>query len=306
MEANYIKQHNVREAIPLPDGLVHCIVTSIPYWGKRDYEMPGQIGLEETPEEFIETLVKVFRECRRVLRDDGTLWLNVDDTYWGGKGKSGASWDAKNNHKHINGSAQSITLHGETRPQDHKHKEIKAKDMVGIPWMLAFALRADGWFLRQDIIWSKTNPMPESIKDRCTRSHEYVFLLTKSRKYFYDADAIATPYRETTTTPYRRGKGAAPRNSIFDKANKRSVWTVPTIPFKEAHFAVFPEALIVDCVKAGCPRGGTVLDIFMGSGTTAVVAGKLERNYIGFELNPDYIAIAEKRIHMELGLFAQH
>ena len=279
----------------LSDESVNCCVTSPPYWGLRDYgtaEWEGgdkncehkpkfkpsvsatvgndvkdigkiyykdickdcgairkdeQLGLEETPEKFVENLVTLFREVKRVLKKDGTVWLNLGDSYG------------------------------------------NEKQLSGIPWKVAFALQADGWYLRQDIIWHKPNPMPESVTDRCTKSHEYIFLLTKSSKYYYDADAIKEKSISFVT--------------INEKRNKRSVWTVNTKSCSDAHFAVYPQKLIEPCIKAGCPENGLVLDPFMGGGTTAIVARKLNRNYIGFELNDEYIKIAENRLYKELGMF---
>lgn len=303
----------------LPDNSINCCVTSPPYWGLRDYGVEGQLGLEKTPEEYVAKMVEVFREVKRVLRTDGTLWLNLGDSYASGKQKECKNTDLmwSNNQSR--------------KPSDN----YKHKDLVGIPWMVAFALRADGWYLRQDIIWSKTNPMPESVTDRCTKSHENIFLLSKSPKYYYDAEAIAEPVTDSTIkrlgqdiesqsgsdrVPGKTNgkmKAAAPRYGgkkytenpeVFnrtksgnayefrEKRNKRSVWTVSTKPFKGAHFATFPEALIIPCILAGCPEGGMVLDPFMGSGTTAKVAYENNRNYVGFEINPEYIEIAEKRL----------
>lgn len=255
---------------------VNCVVTSPPYYGLRDYGVDGQIGLEETPKEYIERLVEVFHEVKRVLRDDGTLWINIGDTF----------------------SSYSLCNMG-----------LKPKDLIGIPWMLAFALRADGWYLRQDIIWHKPNPMPESVTDRCTKSHEYIFLLSKSKKYYFDHEAIKEDavYKQDPRAGYGRlhyrgkregAKGTGQENfvAIKDKRNKRDVWRVNVKPFKEAHFATFPEALIEPCILAGCEVGGTVLDPFFGSGTVGVVAVKNGRNYIGIELNKDYCKLADKRI----------
>lgn len=291
----------------LPDGIVNTCVTSPPYFGLRDYGHDGQIGLEETPEEFVQKLVEVFREVKRVLKDDGTLWLNLGDSY------------AANRTYQVGQTVQGNTTVNDDRYKGQSSKVpdgLKPKDLIGIPWMVAFALRADGWYLRQDIIWHKPNPMPESVTDRCTKAHEYIFLLSKSSKYYYDAEAIKQPL---VTEPHAPGNKANKdaghlRNDVGTdrmqaicgadgKANKRSVWTVTTKPFKDAHFATFPEDLIVDCIKAGCPEGGVVLDPFGGAGTTGVVASKLNRKYLLCELNPEYVKIAEKRIHQTLGLF---
>lgn len=287
----------------LPDCSVDCCVTSPPYFGLRDYGVDGQIGLEETPGQYIQKLVDVFREVRRVLKDDGTFWLNIGDSYAGNS--SGG---------------------------------IKSKDLIGIPWMLAFALRSDGWYLRQDIIWHKPNPMPESVRDRCTKSHEYVFLLSKQPHYYFDHEAIqedasTLEHRPAGVVREREFEYASKRNlhpeayapkapkairfggskygdnkntkfAIYSgnewtpsqKRNKRDVWTIPAQPTKEAHFATFPEALVEPCILAGSRAGGVVLDPFFGSGTTGRVAIKNGRGYIGIELNPEYIEIAKKRL----------
>ena len=303
-----IKHGDCREVLrTLPDESVHCCVTSPPYFGLRDYGVAGQIGLEPTPETFVEEMVSVFREVRRVLREDGTLWLNLGDTYQNAKGQSGGI-DPK----------QPARRHG-LRPQDVSIPGLKPKDLIGIPWLAAFALRADGWYLRQDIIWSKPNPMPESVQDRCTKSHEYIFLLSKSRRYFYDAEAVKEPATDTGRENGRDGReehpaarppGTGPRTlARLDYSqigrNKRSVWEVTTQPFSEAHFATFPPALIEPCIKAGSPVGGLVLDPFGGAGTTGLVADRLGRDAILIELNPEYAAIAERRIRGDAGMFAE-
>lgn len=316
----------------LSDTSVHTIVTSPPYYGLRDYGVDGQIGLERTPEEYIQRLVAVFREARRVLTDNGTLWVNIGDSYSGsGKG----AWAVKDAQKEVYVPEPGSAL----TKQPKTWGGIKPKDMIGIPWMLAFALRADGWYLRQDIIWAKPNPMPESVTDRCTKSHEYIFLFSKSPRYYFDHKAIAEPVAESTVKRmsqdiesqtgsarvpgktngnmkavlpryggskytanpeefYRTKSGNAYNYSPM--RNKRDVWTISTKPFKESHFAVFPEELITPCILAGCPTNGAVLDPFMGSGTTAKVAAQLGRDFIGFEINEAYCEIARKR----LGLFA--
>lgn len=309
----------------MPDKSVDCCVTSPPYYGLRDYgtgkwvggdpdckhrgkpfairahinrnctggndiknqqvyepykkvcplcgavRVDRQIGLEETPEEYISRLVAVFREVRRVLRDDGTLWVNIGDSY------------------------SNVTS-----------GDLKQKDIIGIPWMLAFALRADGWYLRQDIIWHKPNPMPESVKDRCTKAHEYIFLLSKSQRYYFDHDSIKEPAKpdnyvrdrdgtKMNNTPGRtKMKGL--KTSHYTTKNKRDVWSVTSQPVKEAHFATFPEKLIEPCILAGSRPGGTVLDPFFGSGTTGRVAKRLNRDFIGIELNEEYIEISKRRI----------
>ena len=291
----------------LDNNSVHCCVTSPPYWGLRDYEVEGQLGLEPTPEEYVAKLVEVFREVKRVLRDDGTLWLNLGDSYAGsnqGRGTKNLSKKQASNR----GTVWMVEKEGIKLP-----KGLKPKDLVGIPWMVAFALRADGWYLRQDIIWHKPNPVPESVKDRCTKAHEYIFLLSKNRKYYFDNEAIKETAKNANKTislgeksfskrqangvgVEPSGNGKSDNYTVKEYRNKRSVWTIPTKPFKEAHFATFPPDLIEPCILAGCPEGGVVLDPFMGSGTTALVAMQNQRNFIGFELNPEYIKIAKKRI----------
>ncbi|MDR1884285.1 MAG: site-specific DNA-methyltransferase [Prevotella sp.] len=264
----------------LPGNSVDCCVTSPPYYALRDYGCEGQIGLEDTPEAYIARLLEVFSEVYRVLKPAGTLWLNIGDSYNGSSNGRTTNLDAEWRKKSINKNA----LKGGCS-RTIKCDNMKNKDLIGIPWMLAFALRKAGWYLRQDIIWHKPNAMPETVKDRCTSSHEYIFLLAKSATYHFDHEAIT---ELASTGQYR---------------HKRDVWPVCTKPEKESHFAVFPEALIADCIKAGCPEGGVVLDPFMGSGTTAVVARKLNRNYIGFELNPEYIKISNRKLNRELGIF---
>ncbi len=335
MDINKIYQGNCIEVLKtFPDKSIDCCITSPPYYGLRDYGSGEQIGLEETPELYIEKLVQVFREVKRVLKDNATLWLNLGDSYWGGKGQSGSRGAEFQEQRNLSGESinkdyQTLGGAKQTRPTDGKHDVIKPKDLTGIPWMAAFALRADGWYLRQDIIWHKPNPMPESVTDRCTKSHEYIFLLSKSSKYYYDQEAIKEPMADSTLNDARmldaeyknrrvdRGYPGQPSNgsgmikpkacsseqSPDGKRNKRSVWTVTTKPYADAHFATFPETLITDCIKAGCPEQGIVLDPFMGAGTTALVARKLNRNFVGIELNPEYITIAERRLQKHLGLF---
>ena len=262
----------------LKDNSVNCCVTSPPYFGLRDYGCDGQIGLEETPDQFIAKLVEVFREVKRVLTDDGTLWVNIGDSY------------------------------------ANANSNLKPKDLIGIPWMLAFALRADGWYLRQDIIWHKPNPMPESVKDRCTKAHEYIFLLSKSEKYFFDSEAMKERAKTNARRPTleeRYAKGEPKRHGLAGAGackaggwgvaddgtrNKRSVWSVPVKGYREAHFATYPPELIKPCILAGCPEGGVVLDPFGGSGTTAQVAIENRRNAILCELNPDYCEIIKRRL----------
>jgi DNA modification methylase len=291
----------------LPDNTVNTCVTSPPYFGLRDYGVDGQIGLEQTPEQFIQNLVQVFREVRRTLRDDGTLWVNIGDSY----ARNGGGVEAKMKTAHKMGVGQKqVYLAGAMQSINKVPKGLKEKDLIGIPWMLAFALRADGWYLRQDIIWHKPNPMPESVKDRCTKAHEYIFLLSKSPKYYFDSDAI----KEDAITNDKRRPYGSPGANKLDKRNaqgcghqrqsdnagefrnRRSVWSITTKPFKGAHFATFPEKLVEPCILAGCPEGGLVLDPFFGAGTTGLVAKKLGRDYVGIELNPDYAKIAEDRI----------
>ena len=255
----------------IPAESVHCIVTSPPYWGLRDYGIDGQLGLEPSPEEYCANMVKVFREVWRVLKPTGTVWLNLGDSYSGGGGA----------HKpeHANpGLSKSAERNGVPTSERDVISGLKPKDLVGIPWRVAFALQADGWYLRSDIIWSKPNPMPESVTDRPTKAHEYVFLLTKSPRYYYDADAIREPiYSE-------QGR------------NKRSVWEIATQPYPEAHFATFPEKLVEPCILAGCPQDGVVLDPFVGSGTTLAVAQRLGRRSIGTDLSLAYLDLAVSRL----------
>lgn len=283
----------------MDDNDVDCCVTSPPYFGLRDYGVNGQIGLEPTPEEYVAEMVKVFREVRRVLKPNGTLWLNIGDSYAGsGKGPAG-NLGKTHNEREIKQSSAIVP------------EGMKPKDLMGIPWMVAFALRADGWYLRQDIIWAKPNPMPESVKDRCTKSHEYIFLLSKSDKYYYDSEAIAEPVTASTKARLNQPnlENQAGSNRVHGKTNgnmkavgttetrnKRDVWTVNTKPYKGAHFATFPKDLIRPCILAGCPKGGTVLDPFGGSGTTGEVAQEEGRDALLIELNPNYIPLIEDRI----------
>jgi len=299
----------------MPDESVNCCITSPPYWGLRDYGVTGQLGLEKTPEEYVAKLVEIFREVRRVLRNDGTLWLNLGDSYIGGDrgGLGQCGVGSLEGNRYENG--QRIGL------PTGKIDGLKPKDLVGIPWRVAFALQADGWYLRQDIIWHKPNPMPESVTDRCTKAHEYIFLLSKKAKYYYDADSIRQPHQQNSLERYEYGHNApadstgmvsaASKTGVFQSermgdhvnplgVNRRSVWTVTTKPFKEAHFATFPPDLIEPCALAGCPESGIILDPFMGAGTTAVVAKKNHRQFIGVELNPAYIEMAVKRIDATL------
>jgi DNA modification methylase len=346
-----ILQGDCREVLKtLPGESVHCVVTSPPYFGLRDYDVDNQIGLETSPGEYIATMVATFAEVRRVLRADGTLWLNLGDSYASG-GRGGNSTHA------------SSTFHGGKKNQDasapvRRRKppiEFKTKDLMMMPARVAIALQEDGWYLRQDIVWSKPNPMPESVRDRCTKAHEYVFLLSKSPQYYYDADAIAEPVSAATIErlsqpnlpnqagsdrvpgksngPMKavgkgnrrtfRGGGVYTQGRSFDNdvrpcnesignvpnesgtRNKRSVWEITTKGFGEAHFATFPPELPEICISAGCPRGGVVLDPFGGAGTTGLVADRLQRDCILIELNPDYAAMAERRIKGDAPMFAE-
>ena len=275
----------------LPSESVNCCVTSPPYYGLRDYGLDAQIGREDTPEQYIGRLVEVFRELRRVLKDDGTFWLNIADTYCGSGMKAGC----------------------------------KQKDLIGIPWLLAFALRSDGWYLRSDIIWLKENPMPESCRDRPSRCYEHIFLFSKSRKYFFDYKAISEPIAPGTVSRLKRGvkgsnkygepipgqakqqtinlcreHGAISDEMINPLRNKRDVWIINTVPFKGGHYAAYPPKLVETCLLAGCPEGGIVLDPFMGSGTTGMVASQMGRHFVGIELNPEYKELAEARIGGEI------
>jgi len=322
----------------LPDESVNCVVTSPPYWGLRDYGVEGQLGLEKTPEEYVSKMVKIFEEVRRVLRKDGTAWVNMGDCYSGsGKGMNGDGSVGKHGEKQHTNTGANIS-HIESQETN-----LKPKDLVGMPWRLAFALQSAGWYLRQDIIWSKPNPMPESVTDRCTKAHEYIFLLTKSAKYYYNQESILEPITNSSferlsqtnienqvgsyRVPFKtngpmKAVGRGGKNSLRGQGsnrtgengtanrdgrdmkevgagltrNRRSVWTVATQPFSEAHFATFPETLIEPCILAGCPAGGVVLDPFFGAGTTGLVALKLGRRAIGIELNPDYCEMAKHRL----------
>ena len=298
----------------LPDESVHCCVTSPPYYALRDYGMDEQIGRETSPKEYISRLTEVFAEVRRVLRSNGTLWLNIADTY-AGKGNQGDFVDAKN-PKGRNGQAVAL---------NYKVEGCKPKDMIGMPWMLAFSLRDAGWYLRNDTIWMKENPMPESVKDRCARCYEHIFLFSKSRKYHFDYKAISEPIAPTTAERLKRGlngsnkfgkaipgqaqqqtinrvreHGSITDDMINPLRNKRDVWTINTVPFKGGHYAAYPPKLVETCLLAGCPEGGVVLDPFMGSGTTGMVAKQLDRHYVGIELNPEYTELAMARIGGEI------
>lgn len=312
-----IIQGDVRETLKtLPSEAINCCITSPPYFGLRDYGCNGQIGLEESPEEYVTQLVNIFREVRRALRSDGTLWLNLGDSYTGSASTGG--------------KGKETAYTGERNLPNKLGKGLKQKDLIGIPWMVAFGLRADGWYLRSDIIWNKPNAMPESVTDRPTRSHEYIFLLSKSAHYHYDHEAIreqrathdtdisgftggeysGVRRRADGTIKADKQRGHSRRHAGFNDRwdhmtleqqcangrNKRDVWTVAPAQFREAHFATFPTELIRPCVRAGCPAGGTVLDPFSGAATTGVVCIQENVNYIGLELNPEYVTLSERRL----------
>jgi DNA modification methylase len=354
------------------DNSINCCITSPPYWGLRDYGKEEQIGLEKTPEDYVAKMVLVFEEVRRVLKPDGTLWLNLGDSYISGKSR----YSTKAQTLEGGGEKEEKygSMHNGNKPDLYYHPFFKDKDLAGIPWRVAFELQKLGWYLRQDIIWHKPNPMPESVTDRCTKAHEYIFLLSKSSQYYFDYESIqeiATGFdmrkdtmmkgsnkyknsvipglkehtmaskgherwkfkgtgtfgnldgelnglhsgkkynpkfknlqpdgQQSNTMHLIRAEGEA--DEVYPIRNKRSVWTVPTKPYLEAHFATFPEDLIVDCIKAGCPKDGLILDPFMGAGTTALVCRKLGRNYVGIELNEKYIKIANDRLYNGLGMF---
>jgi len=349
---------------------VQCCITSPPYWGLRDYKVEGQLGLEKTPEEYVAKMVEVFREVRRVLKPNGTLWLNLGDSYAGsnkGMGADGTAYGGDKQrtnagsiglpvHRSTNPSSSTLTGGKKTQINALRANEnvsfhgLKPKDLVGIPWRVAFALQADGWYLRSDIIWHKPNPMPESVTDRPTKSHEYLFLMSKSERYYYDADAIAeslarpeeldranpavfggalkhieagkqsrlhsgNEYKRKQRKPagwdtgdgghgtiHRDGRAQEIEYTETDnpRRNKRTVWTIATQPYPEAHFATFPEKLVEPCILAGCPVGGVVLDPFAGSGTVLAVAKQLGRQAVGIDLNPAYIAMAQDRLTQEV------
>ena len=319
MEIDKIYQGDSLEVLKtFEDNSIDCCVTSPPYYALRDYGVDGQIGLEDSPEKYIERLTEVFMEVYRVLKPNGTLWLNIGDSYWGG------GWCGPKLNKHSKGNKGGY----------------KSKDLIGVPWMLAFSLRNNGWFLRQDIIWEKPNQMPESVKDRCTKSHEYIFLFSKSQKYYFDYESIQEPavtqgdvgsikfggtkYGDNDDSHFQTysGKEWKPKtkncqydgqvpnsmhirremglpDKVYTVRNKRDVWSINVKPCKEAHFATYPPELVSTCILAGCPEGGVVLDPFMGSGTTGIIAYKLDRYYVGIELNPKYVEMAERRISLE-------
>jgi len=289
----------------LPKSARMC-VTSPPYYGLRDYGGEGkQIGQESTPEEYVQQMVEVFRLVRDVLTDDGTLWLNIGDSYYNYRPGKGSKTYPKQT---IANNNQDLPEY--TSKRGNKLEGYKEKDLIGIPWMLAFALRADGWYLRQDIIWHKPNPMPESVKDRCTKSHEYLFLLSKNKKYYYDNESIKVPVkgdwgtRDRTKGKYHNeGTGLQPHSGLtksYTKANKRSVWSITNKSYKGAHFATYPPELVEPCIKAGSEVGDIILDPFMGSGTTAMVAKMLDRYYIGCELHEDYGNLIQERVPLNV------
>lgn len=315
---------------PLPDKSVQCVVTSPPYWGMRDYGLEDGIGLEETFDEFLATMVDMGREIHRVLRDDGTFWMNLGDAY--AQKKTGATssggvfgkgrTDGRKSYESEKARGRAAFKKRNLIPEG-----LKSKDLMGIPWRVALAMQADGWYLRSDIIWHKPNPMPESVADRPAKAHEYIFLLTKRAKYYYDADAIREPHSEATLKrikyphhPSKRGGGdrlehghgfkkGGSRDYMVEKGqiyytnplgrNRRTVWTITTQAFPGAHFATFPEALVEPMIKAGSPVGGVVLDPFVGSGTTGVVARRLERKFVGLDLSAEYLQIAQRRSQIE-------
>lgn len=325
---NQVYQADCREGLAyLPDESIDCCITSPPYFGLRDYGHPNQVGQEESVAAYIDTMVQLFAQVHRVLKPEGTLWLNLGDTF-----ANDGKWGGSTGGKHASG------VHGTDVGRKRQVTGLKPKDLIGIPWRVALALQEWGWYLRQDIIWAKPNPMPESVKDRCTRSHEYIFMLTKQPRYYYNAEAIKTPAKDPADDLRRvtkanarvtdsisgirkkavrtdKQRGHSRRHEGFNDrwdgmskaeqqaagANKRSVWTVGTRPFPEAHFATFPQDLIVDCIRAGCPEGGLILDPFFGAGTTGLVARKQGRNYVGIEVNPEYVSMARQRIAAELG-----
>ena len=306
---SYVLAQASAHAIPLPNESVQCVVTSPPYWGLREYEgeqaMPwgSPLGLESTPELYVEHMVEVFREVGRVLRADGTLWLNLGDSY-----ANDTKWGGSTGGKHAAGN------HGQTGiGRQRSRTGLKAKDLIGIPWRVAFALQADGWYLRSDIIWSKPNPMPESVTDRPTKSHEYLFLLTKSSRYYYDADAVREPAKYAGTeirygpdakiheggdavNDKRTSSGFARGITVGEHRNIRTVWDIATQPYAGAHFATFPETIPERCIKAGSDLGTVVLDPFHGSGTTGRVAQRLGRDYVGFDLSREYLAMSLERV----------
>lgn len=310
ISCNTIEAIDCRKGLKsLPDNCIQSCVTSPPYFRLRDYGVKGQVGLEESPQQYVAELVEIFQEVKRVLRPDGTLWLNLGDAYWG-SGKAGTNPLYQQRHIEFGKAGREQSCFG--RPTIGKHSYLKPKDLIGLPWMVAFALRDAGWWLRQDVVWHKINPTPESVIDRCTKAHEYIFLLSKNKKYYFDHEAIKTPAKAKTThdlvsRPTKKSVDN-PLVSCFRKqrgpylaANRRSVWSLSSKPFKGAHFAVFPPEIPELCIKAGTKEGDIVLDPFMGSGTTALVAQRLGRQYIGFELNPEYVTMANMRLEKQNG-----
>ena len=288
-----------RETLKQFDEKARVCVTSPPYYGLRDYGGENnQIGMEQTPEDYVDEMVKVFRLVRDNLTDDGTLWLNIGDSYY--------NYRSDGNYPKQSVSKTRQDLPTKTPVRGNKLEGYKSKDLIGIPWLLAFALRKDGWYLRQDIIWHKPNPMPESVKDRCTKAHEYIFLLSKSKNYYYNNEAIKEPVKQdwgtrdrTNGKYHNEGTGLQPHSGLtksYTKKNKRSVWSVTKKPYKGAHFATFPPELIEPCIKAGSEVGDIILDPFMGSGTTAMVSKMLDRYYIGCELSEDYGNLIQERV----------
>ena len=287
-----------RTTIPTITEPIQMCVTSPPYYGLRDYGgEENQIGQEGSPEEFIDQLVEVFKKVRDVMVDDGTLWVNMGDTYY--------NYRSDGNYPKQTVSKTNQDLPNFSPARGNKLKGLKSKDLIGVPWLLAFALRKDGWYLRQDIIWHKPNPMPESVKDRCTKSHEYIFLLSKSKNYYYDNEAIKEPAKDWGTRDrtngkyHNKGTGLQPHTGLsksYPTKNKRSVWTVTRKPYKEAHFATYPPDLIEPCIKAGSRKGDIILDPFMGSGTTAMVSKQLDRHFIGCELHDSYKTLINGRL----------
>ncbi len=302
----------------LPDESVQLCVTSPPYWGLRNYGVEGQLGLEKTPEEFVGKLVEVFREVRRVLKKDGVLFLNIGDSYAGSWGNSGSRLGGQRDKSKPKLDRKAWDNHTERPASSYKHSIIKPKELCGIPWRVAFALQADGWYLRQEIIWHKPNPMPESVRDRCTKAHEQIFWLTKSAKYYSNMEAVKEPHADTIHTRERykykpsighkiddnkdnnhSGKDFAKNFGNPNGRNLRSVWTIPTQPHRESHFATFPDKLAYQCIMIGSRPGDVVLDPFAGSGTVGVIAAANARDGILIELNPEYVEIIEKK----LGIF---
>lgn len=306
--------HDVTKGLPFPDKIAHTCVTSPPYFGLRDYGVEGQIGLESTPEEYVDKLVAVFREVRRVLRDDGTLWLNLGDSYARSPSKGGSGPGGKNQDRWGYGDDQASKIGSSDgmvgradRPGGPRNAApgLEPKQLLGIPWRVAFALQADGWYLRQDIIWHKPNPMPESVTDRCTKAHEYLFLLSKSERYYFDSAAMQEPslkgsagslFNAGKTADHQQGRSSKAEREDDGTRNRRSVWTVATRPYSGAHFATFPPDLIRPCILAGAPVGGIVLDPFMGSGTTAEVSIEEGRVPYGCEINPEYLELKDQRM----------